>query len=253
MSENPYANQEQSADAVSYVKRRRFPFFTLFLVVGALCLIVFLLLPMTRRTPGAAKRTQCRNNLKQIGLALYNYADMYGSLPPASTVDANGRLLHSWRTLILPFIDQKPLYDSIDLSQAWNHPVNATAYGTELHVFHCPAADLPPGFTAYLAVTATAGCFEAGVHRQFKDVTDGVSSTLMVVEVPDRQRVHWMAPVDAGEELILNIDRKSVLPHHGGSNGLLMDGSVRFVSAMPPKEQRRALISIAGNDDAGEF
>ncbi len=253
MSENPYANLEQAADAVDYVTRRRFPFFALFLVIGAFMLIVFLMLPMARRAPEAASRTRCKNNLKQIGVALHNYTELYGSLPPAFTVDVNGRPLHSWRTLILPFIEQKPLYDAIDLSQPWNHPAIAKAYNTELNAFRCPSAELPPGFTIYLAVSADGGCFEAGASREFTDVADGTSNTLMVVEVPNNHSVHWMAPVDAGEQLILNISQDSELSHLGGSQLLFMDGSVRFVSANLSEEQRRALISISGNDDAGEF
>ncbi len=66
-----------------------------------------LLLPAVQAAREAARRVQCSNNLKQIGLALHNYNAAYKSLPPPYTVDANGQKLHSWRTLILPFIEQK--------------------------------------------------------------------------------------------------------------------------------------------------
>jgi len=50
---------------------------------------------------------QCKNNLKQIGLAFHDYHDKFGSFPPAYTVDSNGRLLHSWRSLLLPYLAQQ--------------------------------------------------------------------------------------------------------------------------------------------------
>ena len=75
------------------------------------------------------------NNLKQIALALLNYEQAHHALPPAYTVDAQGRPLHSWRTLILPYLDQESLYQTIDLSKPWNDPANAKALETSLPFF----------------------------------------------------------------------------------------------------------------------
>ena len=74
---------------------------------------------------------QCANNLKQIALALRNYESVYHALPPAYTVDAEGKPLHSWRTLILPYLEQQALYDKIDLSKPWDDPANKEAYETD--------------------------------------------------------------------------------------------------------------------------
>ncbi len=76
-----------------------------------------LMIPAVSEGHKAARRMQCSNNLKQIGLAFHNYHSAYGSLPPAYTVDADGNRLHSWRTLILPFIDQSALVQQIDLNK----------------------------------------------------------------------------------------------------------------------------------------
>src|SRR5262249_20258199 len=73
-------------------------------VFGIIAILIFLFLPAVRSSGPAVLRVQCTNNLKQIALALYNYEQEHKALPPAYTVDANGRPLHSWRTLILPYL-----------------------------------------------------------------------------------------------------------------------------------------------------
>ncbi len=72
-------------------------------IIGIGLVLLVLLMPFSRGRE-APRRTQCKNNLKQIGLAFHNYHDDHGVFPPAYTVDENGTRLHSWRTLILPYL-----------------------------------------------------------------------------------------------------------------------------------------------------
>ncbi len=67
---------------------------------------------------GAARFTQSKNNLKQIGLALHNYHDTVDALPRGGTYDEAGRPLHSWQTFLLPYVEEQPLYDNIDFARA---------------------------------------------------------------------------------------------------------------------------------------
>ena len=99
-------------------------------------------------------------------------------------VDADGKLLHSWRTLILPYLDQKPLYDSIDLSKPWDDPANATAYNTVVPVYRCPSAICPEKHTPYLANVASDGSFRAAERRKHSDseVSDDPADALMFIE-----------------------------------------------------------------------
>src|SRR5262249_15795660 len=94
--------------------------------------------PVPRR---ASLRSRCKNNLKQIGLALHNYSDKYGSLSPAHTDGAHRRHMHSWRVLILPFLDQAPLYNQYRFDEPWDGPNNRKLAGTILEVFNCPSDD----------------------------------------------------------------------------------------------------------------
>jgi type II secretory pathway pseudopilin PulG len=230
--------------------RRRFKLVEVLAVLGVLALLIAFLLPAIRSgARPAARRAQCTNNLKQIALALHNYEQLHQALPPAYAVDATGRALHSWRTLILPFLEQEALYRSIDLSKPWDDPANAKALGTSPSVFRCPEATGPPNMTTYLATAGPTACFLRTESRQLAEITDRHESTLMVIEAGDENAVPWMAPVDADESLVMGLGSTTKLHHAGGMNACCVDGSVRFMKAGTPAMVRRALISIAGNDD----
>jgi prepilin-type N-terminal cleavage/methylation domain-containing protein len=227
---------------------RAFTLLELLVVIAVIALLLALLVPSVRFSGEAARRIQCGNNLKQIGLALQSYHDQYECLPPASTVDAEGQPLHSWRTLILPFIEQHQLYESIDLAKPWNDPANATAYKTSIDVYQCPSAEIPAGHTAYLAMLAEGSCLQRGASRQFSEVTDGIDETLLVMEVDSAHFVHFMQPTDIGLPWLLNLSRQDKLPHLAGTQALFAGGRVKYLSAETDPEVLRALVSIAGND-----
>jgi prepilin-type processing-associated H-X9-DG protein len=228
---------------------RSFTLGKLLLIVASIAVLIMLLLPATRSSRPAARRVQCTNNLKQIALALHNYEQDHKALPPAYTMDANGRPLHSWRTLILPYLEQNSLYEKIDLSKPWNDPVNATASATKLAVYTCPEAVDTKNTTTYLAIVGPDGFLVPVRSRRFEEITDGLSSTLAVIEAGEEDAVPWMAPFDADAVLIMKLDTKAKLHHAGGTNAALADGSVRFLKADTPAPMRRALLSISGNDN----
>ena len=228
--------------------RRRFRLVEIVTVLGIIGVTIALLLPAVRTAWPAALRMQCTSNLKNIALALHSYESTYKVLPPVHTVDADGRPLHSWRTLILPFMEQQKLYESIDLSKPWNYLRNAEAYKTRISTFRCPAADCPANLTTYLAVVTPNGRFRSNKPRQLSEITDDHRETLMVIEASSTNAVHWMAPVDADENLVMAIDPSTKLDHPGGTNATYVDGNVRFPKSSTPMAERRALISIAGKD-----
>lgn len=229
--------------------RRRFKLVKFLTALGIIALLIALLLPAPRSAREAARRSQCVNNLKQIGIALHNYEQAYGALPPSYTVDAVGRPLHSWRTLILPYLEQEPLYRTIDLAKPWDDPANAEARATVVPNYHCPSSsEFMTTTTTYLAIVARGGCFPPGVSRRLSEITDGTASTLMVIEADAEYAVPWMAPVDADEAAVLAIGPTAKLHHPGGVNAAFVDGSVRFLKATTRAVVRRALVSVAGGD-----
>jgi hypothetical protein len=218
--------------------------------VVVLILLIALLLPAIRSAPQSPRRAQCMNRLHQIGIALQSYESVHHCFPPAFTVDAAGKPLHSWRTLILPFLNHKDLYDKIDLSKPWNDPVNKAAGETPLSDYSCPASDVPRNYTQYLAVVAPGSCFQPNQPRKRSDILDNPELTLMIVEVDSEHAVPWMSPADASEPIVLNLRSAAKLPHPAGIIALFASGRIRLLSAEDIKDETlKAMISIAGKDD----
>jgi prepilin-type processing-associated H-X9-DG protein len=220
-----------------------------FAVIGVLVILVCLGLPAIRPGGDAARRMQCSNNVKQIALALLNYESVNHCLPPAYTVDANGKPLHSWRTLILPYVEEAALYDKIDLSKPWDDPANKEARETRLRCYQCLSADCPSNHTNYLAIVTPNSCFRPTEPRKLSEITDGKGNTLMVVEVAGNRSVPWMSPVDANEQWLMNLGNVDKLPHPGGINVAFVDGRVEFLISSTKPATLQAMITVAGNDN----
>lgn len=233
--------------------RAGFTWLELVVVLFIIGILLALLLPAPRRARTAARRTQCKNNLKQIGLALHNYHDLWGAFPPAYTTDGQGNRLHSWRTLILPYLDHAPLYNRIDFSKPWDDPANAEAFNTRIMAYQCPSSNISSSQTSYLAAVTAYSIIRAEKSCTLPEISDGTSNTLLVIEVPHDQSLHWMDPRDADETVLQGFSEKSQECHTGGRHGLLADGTVRFLSSNLAAETWRGLLTAAGGETLGEY
>ena len=135
---------------------RGFTLIELLVVIAVIGILVSLLLPAVQQAREAARRTQCRNNLKQIGVALHNYHESNQVFPPAYVGavgvagtafgfsypddNSNGASGFAWGTLLLPQLDQAPLSKSLNFSLPCWAPVHAIAAKTKLSMFLCPSA-----------------------------------------------------------------------------------------------------------------
>ncbi len=238
------------ADAKSLrgMKRCGFTWTELVVCLAIIGLFVMLLLPASRSAPEAARRMACSNNLKQIALALHNYESKYKMLPPAYTVDADGNRLHSWRSLILPFLEQSDLYAKIDFSKAWDDPANEAAFRSPVSVYRCPSSDVPAGHTTYLAIVGEHNCLRPQSGRAFTEIVDGLSNTVMVFEIEPSKAEHWMCPEDASEDIFVSVDPKSKTAHQNGRHACMADGSVQFLSFNASKDVMRGLATIDGRE-----
>lgn len=234
-------------------ERQAYTWWQVFLVIAIMGVLAALLLPDHRGVREAARRVQCGNNLRQIGLALHHYHDEYQSFPPAYTVNEAGQPLHSWRTLILPFLEQQHLYESVDLSKPWHDPANEAAFKTAVPVYLCPSAEIDEIHTTYMGMVGPDACLHPTKPRSLSEITDGTSETLMVIETSPQQAVHWMAPQDEGVQFLLSFNEEDELDHDFGMNVLFADGSARFVTAAMSDAARQALVTVDGGETIGEW
>lgn len=120
-------------------RRRGFTLIELLVVIAIIAVLIALLLPAVQQAREAARRTQCKNNLKQIGLAIANYESTYTVFPLARIQDGAGNDWHSWTTMVLPYIDQGNMFNGYNNNLYWNDPVNAAIVGTKLPFYVCPS------------------------------------------------------------------------------------------------------------------
>ena len=231
------------------------------IVVGIVYCLICIVIGTEHGSRAGARRCQCWNNLKQIGLALHNYHDVYGCFPPACVKDEEGRPMHSWRVLLLPFLEEQDLYDRYDFDQPWDGPDNRVLSQEIPYVFQCPAGELSgTPITSYLAVVGTNTLWPPRRTVRFSDIEDGTSNTLAVVELAASD-VHWMEPrdLDVGDlSYGVNHDsgrgissRNQCCWRHPprGANVLLADGSVDFLQNDTDVEDLQAMATIAGKEE----
>ena len=251
--ENPYEMPASQPPRPSRW-RRGLGWLAVAVVVGLV--IVGLLAGGRRCAREAGRRIACSQNMQRIGKALHAYHDEHGALPPACLRDAEGKPLHGWRTLLLPYLGEQDLFATIDLSKPWDDPANAAARKRMPICFQCPSAHAEMGQTVYLAVVSPQGCFRADGQVRLDEVTMP-SRTLLVAEFPWPRAVHWMAPEDADEELFARLEpaaEKSGQHVNGILTMLFADGHTESWHenhfAAIDAAARRAFVSVSAEKPA---
>ncbi len=180
--------------------RKRFQRFSvaLFVVIWG-CLILTLFLPTESVRP-EARASQCRNNLKQLALALRNYHDKYGSFPPVYVANSEGRPMHSWRVLLLPFwgySNWNAIYERYRFDEPWNGPNNSLLHREMIEAYSCSSDDgaYQSRSTSYLAISGPSTIWRHDAPVRLEDITDQQATTLCLVEVTN-SGIHWMEPRD---------------------------------------------------------
>lgn len=157
--------------------RPGFTLVELLVVIAIIGILVALLLPAVQAAREAARRMQCGNNSKQLGLAFHNYHDTFKSFPIAYFVSNPPLNAQVWSVQLLPFIEQRSLYDSMSTQVPYNAPQNVNLVQTKLTAFICPSA--PGGANRLVSVNYTPYGFPISFQTGANDycVTTGVLGT----------------------------------------------------------------------------
>jgi prepilin-type N-terminal cleavage/methylation domain-containing protein len=185
------------------VRKRGFTLIELLVVITIIAILIALLLPAVQQAREAARRTQCKNNLKQLALGAHNYHDAYNQFPPGRISSNNA----SWGVFLLPYIDERPLYLQIQSAGFFNTGMPAVNYTNAaqpneatLEVFRCPSETTAAtsGVTNYLgnwgagSLAAPSiltngdadggGMFITNGRVRIRDVKDGTTNTALIGE-----------------------------------------------------------------------
>ena len=195
--------------------RRGFTLIELLVVIAIIAVLIALLLPAAQAAREAARRMQCVNNLKQLGLALANYEGVAGALPPSVVVARNGAGYWSngWSVngRLLPFLEQSSAFNAVNFTLNYSAADNTTVSQMVLSSFICPSEIRPdpkPTSTGRYGVASynwnvgdwyvfggvgasakTRGAFGANMSRRLAEFADGLSHTVMTSEVKTYQNV----------------------------------------------------------------
>ena len=217
-----------------------------------------------------------RNNLKQIALAMHNYAATYGTLPPAYISDKkSGKALLSWRVAILPFIEEMPLYQQFHLDEPWDSAHNKTLIARMPSIYRSmgPTVALetqetvgPPGVakaadtdgigpagalakTRYVTLRHKDSAFPGKDGIRLTDITHGTSNTIMAVEADAAHAVIWTKPNDLPFDPEKPLTGLTGQPARG-FNAVLCDGAVRFIQDSIDSEIFGDMVNRTGGKPA---
>jgi hypothetical protein len=209
--------------------------------VAGLLGLAALLFEARRQAIESAHSGTCFGNLREIGLAMWQYENNRGALPPAYLADANGKPMHSWRVLILPYLGYRELYEQYDFNEPWDGPNNRRLADQMPETYRCPKAPAD-GCTSYAVVTGSGLVFHGERTLSSKQIAKGPGrEPLLVIECPGA-RIPWMAPRD--------LDAPPALTrswHPGEVLATRTDGSViRLPSHVPPDVLREMLTPRRG-------
>ncbi len=214
------------------------------------------------------RRIQCASNLSQLAQAILRYHSVHGEFPPAYTVDPHGNRLHSWRTLILPYLYRQDVYDKIRLNEPWNSPYNSQFHSVQMRIFECPDRHEfgRRPCTHYVAVVGRQTACPISGDRSIDDIDDP-ENTIMLVEV-ENPDIHWMEPRDLEfNQMSMQVnheDGRGISGRHltGKKRGLVgldiwkpgayvafADGHVEFFPVDTPPDKIRPMLLIKKKTD----
>lgn len=233
------------------MKRKRIYLLICVLVVAAVLLTLYFPVRDARR---AAIASSTEGQLNYLQLSLQHYHAEHGHFPPAYLADENGVPMHSWRVLILPYIEENELYAAYNFGEPWNGPNNIQLADRMPNIFCMQSEPKSTRFTNIVAITGPGTAFPGSETTSIDQFADGTENTLLLTEVSD-SRLCWLEPRDLTVE--------------GLARGPLQDGVLSMsavewrdpfvvfadhiaaysVASHAPIDLLRALATVAGDEE----
>ncbi len=187
-------------------------------------------------------------------MAVANYHDVNGCYPPAYIADAEGNPLHSWRVLILPYIEEQQLFDRYDFTQPWNSPTNLQLASEmpAVYAFH-GLASAGSETTNYLAVVGDDTLWPLAAPRREQEITDAPATTILFVENHGAS-VHWLEPRDLHfQAMDLRVNSpQGISSQYLAPAVVMLDGSLRRLEDDLAADTLRALLTTNGGERLAE-
>lgn len=144
---------------------------------------------------------QVMANLRKVGLAILDYHNEHDCFPPHTTTDESGNRLHSWRSLILPFLDEDAIFDMIDFDHPWDSESNMKIWSHRPSVYS--SADCDPPLTQIMAVVGSETIWPNSQQRAWTEITSGTSFTIAAVRA-NNWTANWMQPSDPDVDALVS-------------------------------------------------
>jgi hypothetical protein len=226
-------------------------------VVLVLAVGFALLQPAIRSARSVAWKSKCSSNLEQIGLALQQYQTEHGSYPPAYIPGPDGKPMHSWRVLILPYLGKEAasIYQQYNFNEPWDSEYNIRLAAFMPEVYACPEHPdaLPNQETTYMVIVGSKTMFPGSRAVSPAQIGDRMDQPIAVVETP-QSGVHWLKPQDL-EAVRTSYEingREETDPgsHHveGGAHVLMADGTVVFLPQDFSPDTLTSMTTINGGE-----
>lgn len=206
-----------------------------------------LVVPAVGNARSAARRAQSMNNLKQIGLAMHNYAASYpeNPFPPAVLYGPDGKTPYSWRVALLPYLGEDALFRQYNFNEPWDSENNKKVLEKMPVVYRDPSDEGPSKNASYFVLTGPDTIFSGKDGTKIAQITDGTSNTILTVEA--KRDIPWTKPED------IPYERGKALPKLGGHHdeGFIAgfaDGSVRFIAKAIDEKVLRMLFTKSGGE-----
>lgn len=197
-----------------------------------------------------------QEKMVRIASAMRQYHDDYGRLPPPVVYDDAGKPMHSWRALLLPYLDDQKLFMGYRFDEAWDSSHNSTLHSAAFEPFQLPGSNLTTSInhTGFMVIVGTDTLFpDNRLGTPLSAATDGLSSTILVVEV-DQSGVHWLQPADLDSAaMTFSINGSfpgSEISDPSGEGGwvVMADGKPRFLKNDTSGDEVQSLVTRASND-----